>query len=204
MARTSDTRDRILDIAQAGVLSKGFDATSIEEIVAEAEITKGGFFYHFPDKSALARALLERYIADEDALFDSLFARAAELSEDPLHIMLIGLKLLAELLEDLPGGHPGCLVATAAYQDRLFDAEVRALNRDAVTRWRARFLAQFEAVAARYPPRDDVDLRDLADMVTGVVEGGIVLNKVFGDPKLVARQVMLLRSYLKLLFSPAP
>ena len=38
-----------MDIAQDAVLAKGFDATSIDEIVAAADITKGGFFYHFKD-----------------------------------------------------------------------------------------------------------------------------------------------------------
>ena len=93
-----DTRSRILDIAEAAVLEKGFEATSIEEIVAGAEISRGGFFYHFKDKNALARAMLERYIEVENALYDDLFARARELNDDPLHCMLIGLKLLAEML----------------------------------------------------------------------------------------------------------
>jgi len=202
MARISNTRTRILDIAQSAVLAKGFDATSIEEIVAEAEISKGGFFYHFPDKNALAQALIERYIDEEDSLFDNLFGRARELSDDPLQVFLIGLKLLAELLEDIPGGHPGCLVATAAYQDRLFDAGVRQRNKDGATAWRARFKGHLEEIVEQYPPRDAVDLDDLADMVTGVSEGGIILNKIFGDPTHVVRQIMLFRSYIKLLFSP--
>lgn len=40
-----DTRARIMDIAQTAVLQKGFDATSIEEIVAEADLSRDGFFY---------------------------------------------------------------------------------------------------------------------------------------------------------------
>lgn len=132
MTKGTETRTRIMDIAEAAVLAKGFDATSIDEIVAAAKITKGGFFYHFPDKNALARALIERYIETENRLFDDLWARARELNEDPLHAALIGLRLLAEMLEDMPSGHPGCIVASAANQDRLFDAEVRALNRRAV------------------------------------------------------------------------
>ena len=35
-------------------------------------------------------------------------------------------------IEDMPNGHPGCVVATAAYQDRLFDRDVREANRRAV------------------------------------------------------------------------
>ena len=202
-ARQGGTRVRIMDIAQEAILAKGFDATSIDEIVAAAEITKGGFFYHFPDKAALARALIERYIAEDDALFDGLIARARDLSDDPLQTALITLKLLAEVLDDMEDGHPGCLVATFAYQDRLFDRDVHEMNKRGVEGWRERFEALFAEVAAVYPPRDAVDMEALADMVTCAVEGGIVLQKAFRDPKAAAKQVLLVRSYVKLLFTPS-
>lgn len=202
MAKEKGARARILDVARDSVLAKGFEATSIDEIVAGAEITRSGFFYHFPDKNALAKALIDRYVEDEDALFDDLLARARELSDDPLQAGLIGLKLLAELLEDMPGGHPGCLVATAAYQDRLFSQDVRDANRKAMLGWRKRFRGVFEGIAAVYPPREDIDLDDLSDMVVTMVEGGIVLSRAIGDPRITARQVLLCRSYIKLLFQP--
>ena len=47
---------------------------------------------------------------------------------------LVGLKMLSELLADLPGGHPGCLIV------RLFDREVQSLNAT-VLAWRKRFRA---------------------------------------------------------------
>ncbi len=202
MSRGSETRKRILDVAQDSVLTKGFDATSIDEIVASAEITKSGFFYHFRDKNALARALIERHIEVEDQLFDDLLGRARDLSDDPLQAALIGLKLLAELIEDMPGGHPGCIVATAVYQDRLFNRDVRDANRRAVLGWRNRFRAMFDEIADVYPMNDDVDLDHLSDMVSSVIEGGIVMSRAVGEPLITAQQVMLLRSYLKLLFSP--
>lgn len=191
-----------MDVAQEAILAKGFDATSIEEIVASAEITKSGFFYHFRDKNALAHALIERHIEVEDQLFDDLFARASELSDDPLQILLIGLKLLAELLSDIPEGHPGCIVATAAYQDRLFDKKVREANRRAVLGWRRRFREVLEAAQSRYPMNEDVDLDHLADMFSVVIEGGLILSRAVNDPRMTEQQVLLLRSYLGLLFSP--
>ena len=66
----------------------------------------------------------------EDALFDELFARADELNEDPLHGFLVGLKMMSELMADLPNGHPGCVVASFCYQDRLFNRDVRDLTRE--------------------------------------------------------------------------
>jgi TetR/AcrR family transcriptional repressor of nem operon len=134
----TDTRERILDVAEAAVLEKGFAATSIDELIAAVSITKSGFFYHFRDKGELAKALLARYIERENDLFDDLFRRADELNEDPLHGFLVGLKMMSEMFADLPNGHPGCLIASFCYQDRLFDKEIRQLNASAVLGWRKR------------------------------------------------------------------
>jgi TetR/AcrR family transcriptional repressor of nem operon len=200
----SDTRERILDVAEASVLEKGFAATSIEEIIAAVGITKSGFFYHFKDKSELAKALLVRYVEREDALFDDLFARADELNEDPLHGFLVGLKMLSELMADLPNGHPGCLVASYCYQDRLFDREVRELNAAAVLNWRKRFRRRLNLVANRYPPRIRVDLDDLADMLSVIADGGIILSKTIKDKQALARQMLLYRDFIKAVFLGLP
>jgi TetR/AcrR family transcriptional regulator, transcriptional repressor for nem operon len=202
VARGENARKKIMDVAQDAVLAKGFDATSIDEIVANTGITKSGFFYHFRDKNALAQALIERHIEVEDQLFDDLLERAKELSDDPLQSVLIGLKLLAELIEDMPNGHPGCIVATAVYQDRLFNRDVHEANRRAVIGWRKRFRALFDEIVESYPPCDHVNLDHLADMVSAVVEGGIIMARATNEPGVTAQQIMLLRSYLKLLFSP--
>jgi AcrR family transcriptional regulator len=199
--RKGDTRERLLQLAEDAVLAKGFDATSIEELIAAAGITKSGFFYHFKDKTELARELLVRYIERENVLFDELFGRADELNEDPLHGFLVGLKMLAEMLSDLPSGHPGCLIASYCYQDRLFDQRVRELNAEALLAWRRRFRQRLDSIAARYPPRIAVDLDDLADMLSAVADGGIILSKVLKDKQALARQVMLYREFVRMVFA---
>jgi TetR/AcrR family transcriptional repressor of nem operon len=202
MTKGELTRQRILDIAESSVLSKGFEATSIDEIIAEAEITKSGFYYHFSDKNVLAREMLKRYIAQNDALFDDIFGRARKLTDDPLQAFLIGLGLLAEVMEDLPSGHPGCLIASICYQERLFDRDVVELNAKSVREWNARFRSYLEEISAFYALRDAVDLDDVANMLSGVVDGGIIMSKILGEPQHLARQVRTFRSYVKLLFVP--
>ena len=59
MRKGAATRERILEIAEAAVLAKGFGATSIDEVIVEAGITKSGFFYHFRDKNELAREMVQ-------------------------------------------------------------------------------------------------------------------------------------------------
>jgi TetR/AcrR family transcriptional regulator, transcriptional repressor for nem operon len=199
--RGPETRERILDLAEAAVLEKGFAATSIEELIAGAAITKSGFFYHFRDKGELAKALLQRYVQREDALFDELFRRADELNEDPLHGYLVALKMLAEMMENLPSAHPGCLVASFCYQDHLFDREVRELNTATVRRWRQLFRRRLDAIVARYPPRIPVDLDGMADMVSALVDGGIILSKTLKEKEALPRQIMLYREFVRAVFA---
>lgn len=204
MSKGQETRARILDAAQASVLAKGFGATSIEELIAETGLTKSGFFYHFNDKNALAKALLRRYIEEDEQVYDRIFGQARELVDDPLQVLLVGLKLLADVFGDLPNGHPGCLVAASCYYERLFDREVRAINAEAVMLWRRRFRTMFEEIARSYRPREEVDLDELADMISTVLEGGIVMAKAMDDPAALRRQVLAFRSLVKSFFLPRP
>jgi AcrR family transcriptional regulator len=195
------TRKRVLDIAQEAILQKGFAATSIEEIIAAAGLTKSGFFYHFRDKNELAKALLQRYIEHEDVLFNDLFVQADTLHEDPLHGFLIFLKLLADRLADLSQGHPGCLAAAYCYQDQLFSQDVRDLSAIGLTAWRVRFRKRLDLIAARYPPRIAVDLDDLADMLSVVADGGIILSKTLHEPGVLPRQILLYRAFVRSVFT---
>jgi AcrR family transcriptional regulator len=201
MGKGEDTRDRLLAIAEASVLAKGFGATSIDEIIAEAGITKSGFFYHFHDKNELARAMVKRYAETNDRLFDGIFGRARELSEDPLQAFLIGLKLLAETMSDIENGHPGCIIASVCYQERLFDREVHALTARSVQSWNARFRSYLDEIAAAHPPREAIDLDDIADMLSCVVDGGIIMSRTLKDKRRVERQILAFRCFVKLLFS---
>ncbi|MES2548666.1 MAG: TetR/AcrR family transcriptional regulator [Pseudomonadota bacterium] len=197
---TRGKRDRILEVAHAAVVAKGFDATSIDEIAAAVEITRAGFFYHFPDKNALARALIERQIEEEGRMINGFLTRAAELSDDPLQQLLITLRLMGEGYAEVPGGYQGCILASATYQDRLFDAEVKAANRRALLAFRERFQGLFERIAALHSPREPVDPAEMADLVNSVIEGAIILARGMGDPPLLTRQVLLARQLIKSLY----
>jgi len=197
-----DTRERILAVAEAAVLAKGFAATSIEEIIAAVGITKSGFFYHFKDKGELAKGLLLRYLEQDKAVLDELFRRGDELNEDPLHGFLVGLKMFAEMLANLPQAHPGCLAASYAYQEQLFNREIRELNTQGVLSWRKRFRERFDAIAACYPPRQEVDLDALSDMAAALVEGGLVLGLLLKDTAILPKQVLLYRDFVRLIFMP--
>ncbi len=202
MGKGSATRERILELAEAAVLAKGFGATSIEELIVEAGITKSGFFYHFRDKNELARGLLERYSITLDELLEGTFGRARALSDDPLQVLLIGLALLAEHMSEMPEGHPGCLVASMSYQDRLFNRDVRAQVSNIAKNWTGYFVGMLDDVIAVYPSRDVVDSEQLARMICCTIDGGIVMSKAMDAPEVLPEQILMARNHIRLLFQP--
>jgi TetR/AcrR family transcriptional regulator, transcriptional repressor for nem operon len=55
-------------------------------------------------------------------------------------------------------------------------------------------------IAARYPPRAAISLDDLADMLSVIADGGIILSKAVGDKDVLARQIMLYRDFVRSVF----
>jgi len=199
----SATRERILEAAESIILNRGYSGTSIEDILERAHITKGGFFYHFEGKNDLAVGLLERYRTNDRIFFQELADRARELVEDPLQQMLLFLKLLAEAMANLPSVHPGCLVATFTYECEQVNEVVKSMNREVILEWRDTFKAHLELIDAAYDKRTDESADSLADMLTGIIEGGIVMSKALGDQSVLVEQILQYRNYLKLLYGVA-
>ncbi len=56
-----DTADRILDVAERLVQTRGFNGFSYADIAGPLGVTKASLHYHFPSKAELGRRLVERY-----------------------------------------------------------------------------------------------------------------------------------------------
>src|SRR3990170_9066515 len=76
--KKEETRRRIFDAALALFNEKGFEATTIDDITARADVAKGTFFNYFPRKEAVIEFLADEWmeIAEETAANRSL--RAAQ------------------------------------------------------------------------------------------------------------------------------
>jgi len=196
----AETRTRILDAAETLTLEQGFAATSLDEVIAAAQTTKGGFFHHFPSKQALARALVERFAANDMELLDDFSAQAEAASDDPLDQLLHFVALQEDLLDEFDGNVPGCLYASFCYEQDLVDDTTRRVIAEAVRAWRVRTRAKLDEVVQRYPPRVEVDLDALADQGLAVYEGSFVLSRALGEPELLRGQLRHFRTYLELIF----
>jgi AcrR family transcriptional regulator len=54
----SETRRRILEVAAEAFAERGYAGTSLSDVLKASGVTKGGFYFHFPSKEALAVATL--------------------------------------------------------------------------------------------------------------------------------------------------
>ena len=70
--------------------------------------------------------------------------------------------------------------------------------------WRRRFRKRFDIIAERYPPRVDADFDDLADMLSVIADGGIILSRTIKDKRALARQMLLYRDFIKAVFLGVP
>lgn len=82
--RRTRTRAALMRAGQTLFAARSVDAVSIDEIVAAADVAKGSFYNHFPDKEALAQALgeevrhgVELLAAEVGAGFDDPAERVA-------------------------------------------------------------------------------------------------------------------------------
>jgi TetR/AcrR family transcriptional repressor of nem operon len=194
------TRERILEITEPMVLSRGFVGTSIDDILKATGLTKGAFFNHFASKAELARALVERYAHNDYTLFEGFAAAADAQSDDPLEATMIFLRLFEEFLEALDEPLPGCVFAAYTYESQQFDPSIAEFIAESFRNWSALYEDKFAAVLASRTPRMPVTARELAETMMAIVEGGLILSRVYCDPAYIARQSRQFRQYLRLLF----
>ena len=62
-------KDKILDAALMVIRAKGYTATTVDDLCAASDVTKGAFFHHFKSKDVLAIAPADHWSEMTSALF---------------------------------------------------------------------------------------------------------------------------------------
>lgn len=119
-ARSQETLDRILDAAERLVAEKGFEDTTIADVVARAGSSVGAFYARFRDKDALLYALYERYLGQASATADLALDPARWEGEDIATILRAVLRFLVSIFREQSG-----LIRAFVLRNHV-DAEFRA------------------------------------------------------------------------------
>jgi len=64
-----ETKNELLNAALAVIRSKGYSATTVDDICRKAGVSKGSFFHYFPSKEHLAIAAAEHFANMAGGLF---------------------------------------------------------------------------------------------------------------------------------------
>ena len=68
------TRQRLLDAAEAVFAEKGYHGTVVDDIIRASDSSKGGFYFHFPNKQAIFLALVDKLVPKLAAAIDRAIA----------------------------------------------------------------------------------------------------------------------------------
>ncbi|KAF0095592.1 MAG: TetR family transcriptional regulator [Puniceicoccaceae bacterium 5H] len=78
---TSEARERILSAATRLFYTKGYRATGINEVIAEAGVAKATLYHHYPSKDDLGADWLRRKMADMGAAIEEIARQQATRAE---------------------------------------------------------------------------------------------------------------------------
>jgi TetR/AcrR family transcriptional repressor of nem operon len=201
MAKKAEaTRERLLAATKKLVMSKGFAGTSIDDVLNATELTKGAFFYHFKSKADLADQLMRWYAEADMKMFRTFMAQAEAKHDDPLDQLIQFLTDFETYLSDPENPPRGCMYALYTYEDDHFENDVKGFVAETLQTWTAMYIRKFQEVIDRHPPARPVTAKRLAEMIVSVIEGGLILERAYGNPGMTARQSEQFREYLDLLF----
>ncbi len=196
---TPTARQRLLDAAFGLVRTKGYHATTVDELCAVAGVTKGAFFHHFASKQDLAVAAADHWSAVTGALF----------SEAPYHALRSARERVLGYLDFrtaiLQGAVPEftCLVGTMVQEVHDSSPSIRDACARSIVDHAATLEADIaEALAASGVGRR-TDAHGLALHTQAVLQGAFILAKATQDASVAAASIAHLRSYLEYLFQPA-
>lgn len=183
------TRARLLEAAFEEIHRWGFQAASLDRILAKAKVTKGALYHHFPDKAALGRAVVDEVV--RAPVLEVYLGRLESAPGDPLAALQETVRRRAD---DFEGGgiELGCPLNNLAQEMSPLDDQFRRRVDAALEAWvegYARGLARAQAAGT---VRRDVDVRAVAGFLVAAIEGS------FGTAK-AAKSVALLRANLEVL-----
>jgi TetR/AcrR family transcriptional repressor of nem operon len=190
-------RSKILGSALAVIRTKGYAATSVDELCAAAGVTKGAFFHHFKSKEDLAIAAAEFWGETTSAFFAAAPYHALP---DPLQRLLGYIDFRkAILVGDIPDFT--CLAGTMVQETYETNPAIRNACARAITDHAAKVEIDIAAALDARGMRPDWSAEGLALHTQAVLQGAFILAKANGGAQVAAESVDHLRRYVELLFN---
>jgi AcrR family transcriptional regulator len=165
-------RARVLDAAAALFQSRGYAATSTQQIAAEAGVTHGAMHHHFATKKALALAVIRERVAV--AVRETWIAPLAPAKTAKAAVAGIFDAICAGL--DARGAVQGCPLNNLALELSFVDADFREELRQVFDEWRQALADRLRADQAGRRARG-ADPDAVAMFVVAAYSGAMAMAK---------------------------
>ncbi|HWC63480.1 MAG TPA: TetR/AcrR family transcriptional regulator [Rhizomicrobium sp.] len=195
-----NARQKLLNAALTVIRTKGFSATTVDELCAAAGVAKGSFFHHFKSKEALAVAAADYWSEMTGAFFASA---PYHQHPDPLDRVLGYIDFRKQIIAG-PLPQFTCLVGTMVQEVYDTCPEIRDACEASITSHAAKVEADIEAAMERYNIKPVWNAKSLALHTQAVLQGAFILAKATGSVEIAAASVDHLRRYVELLFRRQP
>jgi TetR/AcrR family transcriptional regulator, transcriptional repressor for nem operon len=195
-AAKQDARAKLLDAALSVIRTKGYSATTVDELCSAAGVTKGAFFHHFKSKDALAVAAADYWSEMTGELFEQ--APYHDLA-NPLDRVLAYVDFRKALLQ---GGVPDftCLVGTMVQETFETAPAIRKACERSITGHAATLEADIEAAMRGRAMVPEWTAKSLALHTQAVIQGAFILAKATGGAEIAADSIDHLHRYIEMLF----
>ncbi|HEY6254278.1 MAG TPA: TetR/AcrR family transcriptional regulator [Xanthobacteraceae bacterium] len=192
-------RQKLLDAALSLIRTKGYAATTVDDLCDNAGVTKGAFFHHFKSKEALGIAAADYW----SEMTGAFFAGAPYHNhEDPLDRVLGYIDFRKAILT---GKVPEftCLVGTMVQEIYETSPAIREACDACISGHAGKVEADMADAIKRHGIRAKWTARCLALHTQAVLQGAFILAKAKRDPAVAGASIDHLRRYVELLFQPA-
>jgi TetR/AcrR family transcriptional regulator, transcriptional repressor for nem operon len=192
-----ESKTKLLDAALKVVRTKGYTATRIEDICAEAGLTKGSFFHHFTSKEDLVLAAVAHWGARTSAFF----------AEAPYHDRPDPLDRLIAYVEFRKAMMTGelpeftCLLGTIIQETYVTHTDINAACERILTAHARTLEADIREAMRQHQVRGDWSAETLALHIQAVIQGSFILAKAKGNAAVAAESLDHLRRYLEQTFA---
>ena len=188
-----ETRTRIVIAAMELFWEKGFNSTSVADILSRSQVNSGSLYHVFPGKQDVLIGVLE---ALRDGIGEMLLSPAWEGVDDPIEKIFALLARYRRSIVETDCTY-GCPIGSLALELHEPDPKVRALLAQNFSNWTAAIVECLEAAPDRIPA--DVDKAALAEFVLTAMEGGVMQARTHRDVAYFDRVVAMLRAHFDML-----
>jgi len=187
------TRERLVATAMTLFQEKGYDSTSVADVLQKARVNSGSLYHFFPGKQDLLLAVLDMY---HRGIGPMLLEPAWKGVEDPVERIFA---LLARYRQGIVMTRCtyGCPIGSLALEIHEPDPPVREALARNFEAWVAAIEECLAAARERFPPA--TDRRALAEFVLTTMEGAVMQSRTHRDVAYFDRSVAQLRNYFALL-----